>query len=364
MWSSKERVMAAFARQTPDRVPVYPVFTSVHGAFAAGIPYSKVVHNPQLLNDLIMQEGLRYGFDGFTLGIIPPSNARDNMELVEYQGESYFKNKQTDQLVTRIPYDDQPVPVNQEPLIKTEADLDKLRVPKASEYWDNGQVQPVAEMVKKYGDQYFISGSAACQSMNYLTEMRGSEQGMLDLYEEPELAKKIMDIGTDISIEVGKAYIEAGVHAIYIGDAWASCSIISPSQYREFCMPLHKRAVDAFHAYGVKVYLHICGNSTPLFEMMADTGVDGFEPLDPMGGVKVEDAKKRVGDRVCLMGGVNTLTLLNGTPEEVMAEAKMCLEAGMPGGGYMLGSGDDIPQKTPRENVLAMVKAAELYGNY
>jgi uroporphyrinogen decarboxylase len=187
---------------------------------------------------------------------------------------------------------------------------------------------------------------------------------MLDLYDNPSFAKQIMNIGTEISIELGKAYIEAGVHGIYIGDAWASCSIISPEQYQEFCFPLHKRVTEIFHSLGVKVYLHICGNSSPILESMAATGVDAIEPLDPLGGVRIADAKQRVGNKVCLMGGVNTLTLLNSTPEQVLEEARKCIEQGAANGGYMLGSGDDIPQAAPQENVKALVAAAKIFGTY
>jgi uroporphyrinogen decarboxylase len=364
MLSSKERVMMAMERQVPDRVPVYPVFTAYHGAQVAGIPYSEVTKNPHLMNEIIWKVGLEYGFDGLTLYAEPPNDWNANLELVTQNGENFYRNIKTGELVTRIPHDDIPVAVNPEPLVKDESDLEKLRIAPASEYFDKGRMESIKEAVKKFGDRVFITGHCAAQTMNYLTDVRGSQQGMLDLYEYPEMAAKIMDIGSDISIELGKAYIEAGVHGIYIGDAWSSCSIISPTQFREFCLPRYKRVVETFHAYGVKVYLHICGNSSPLFEMMAETGVDAIEPLDPLGGVKVEDAKKRVGDRLCLMGGVNTLTLLDGTPEEVYAEAKMCLEAGMPGGGYMLGSGDDIPQKSPKANVEALVRAAHELGNY
>lgn len=211
---------------------------------------------------------------------------------------------------------------------------------------------------------FFITGHCAAQSMNYLAALRGSDQAMLDLYDHPSFAKQVMNIGTEISIELGKAYIEAGVHGIYIGDAWASCSIISPEQYRGFCLPMHKKVTEIFHNFGVKVYLHICGNSSPILELMAETGVDAIEPLDPLGGVDIADAKKRIGNKVCLMGGVNTLTLLQGTPEQVLDEARKCIEKGAAGGGYMLGSGDDIPQAAPRENVAALVEAAKKFGKY
>ena len=114
------------------------------------------------------------------------------------------------------------------------------------------------------------------------------------------------------------------------------------------------------HELGLQCYLHICGNASPILEHMADTGTDGIEPLDPLGGVSVADAKIRVGNRVCLKGGVNTLSFLE-SGDTVYRQAREILEAGAPGGGFVLGSGDDIPRDALPEAVLAMVKAASEY---
>jgi len=90
---------------------------------------------------------------------------------------------------------------------------------------------------------------------------------------------------------------------------------------------------------------------------MAETGVDAIEPLDPLGSVSVADAKRRVGDRVALMGGVNTLTFSTGTEKEVRAEAiQKCREGGPD--GYVLAAGDMVPPETPLENLHAMVDVA------
>ena len=98
--------------------------------------------------------------------------------------------------------------------------------------------------------------------------------------------------------------------------------------------------------------------------MMAETGVNCIEPLDPLGGVSVADAKKRVGGRVCLKGGVNTLTFVNGTPEEMEKETAEVLKQGMAGGGFLLGSGDDLPRESKPENIKIFVETAHRYGKY
>ena len=91
---------------------------------------------------------------------------------------------------------------------------------------------------------------------------------------------------------------------------------------------------------------------------MAESGVDCIEPLDPLGGVEVADAKKRIGHCVSLMGGVNTVTLINGTAEEVYKESVKCCRDGAAGGGFICAAGDMVPDFAPVENVLAMIKAA------
>jgi len=100
--------------------------------------------------------------------------------------------------------------------------------------------------------------------------------------------------------------------------------------------------------------VHVCGNSEPILEMLADTGADAVEPLDPLGGVSVGDAKRRIGHRAALMGGVNTLTLANGSPDDVRAEAiRTCREGGPH--GYVLAAGDMVPPQTSLANLQALV---------
>ena len=55
------------------------------------------------------------------------------------------------------------------------------------------------------------------------------------------------------------------------------------------------------------------------------------------------------------MGNVSTKLLLEGTPEQVAAAAKTCLERG--GRGLILSSSCDVPTNAPKENVQALVKA-------
>ncbi|MHC4620497.1 MAG: uroporphyrinogen decarboxylase family protein, partial [Planctomycetota bacterium] len=120
---------------------------------------------------------------------------------------------------------------------------------------------------------------------------------------------------------------------------------------------------DELHHYEpeVRIYCHVCGNVMPIMEDLIATGLDCIGPLDPLGGFTCAQAREAVGDRIALMGGVNTLSFINASPEELMEEARSCIE-GAGKDGYVLGSGCVVPRSARRENLLALHEAAERFG--
>lgn len=352
--TGKQRVLAALNQEPVDRVPVFPVVTAYLGSRVLGRKFRDTVIRQELVHEGLAALHRRFGFDGFEIGFGPP-HASEPAKTSVSDGITYLLDD-NDAPMARLPEDDAPVPLNTKPLLANKRDLERLAVTEASSYIEEGYTDSVTRMVNTVGQDAFIAGVAAGQTMNSLVTWRGSDQALVDLTDDAVFVREAMERATDISIEVGKALIQAGVDGIYIGDAWASSSIISPAMYERFCLPCHHRAARAFQSLGVKVYLHICGNSEPILTLMADTGVDAIEPLDVDGGVRLERVRRAVGDRVSLKGGVSTLLLLNGTPDEVYAESRRCIEILGPT-GYILGSADDIPRDAPFENIEAIVKA-------
>ena len=203
----------------------------------------------------------------------------------------------------------------------------------------------------------FVASAPGGITINTYMSLRGSGQALLDLVERPDFVAAVIQMQTETMIRRAEALLHAGIDALYIGDAAASSSVISPRHFEQLCLPAYRAFCDRFRGSGILIYIHVCGNSNPILEMLADTGVHAVEPLDSMGGVSVADAKRRIGGRVALMGGVSTLTLAKGTPEEVRAEAiRVCREGGPE--GYVLAAGDMVPPVTPLENLKAMVEVA------
>ena len=96
---------------------------------------------------------------------------------------------------------------------------------------------------------------------------------------------------------------------------------------------------------------------------MRDTGIGCFS-LD-----NVEDlteAKEVLGNHMCIQGNVPPVEIMkNGTPEEVMEAAKICIQKGYDSPkGFVLTSGCQLPIGTPKENMHALMDAARIYGRY
>jgi uroporphyrinogen-III decarboxylase len=196
--------------------------------------------------------------------------------------------------------------------------------------------------------------------------MRGMNNAMFDLMENPGLIHAVMEKGEAIAIEKGKLNIDMGMNILRLNDSVANMMVISPSHWREFIKPHMKAVCDELHSYSkdVKIYCHICGNVLPVIEDIAETGIDCIGPLDPMGGFTAEQARKRVGKSISLMGGVNTMSFVNSTQEEIIDEAREVMKGAGGEGGFVLGSGCVVPRSAKRENILALVDAAQEYGKY
>ena len=177
---------------------------------------------------------------------------------------------------------------------------------------------------------------------------------MFDLMENPKLVHAVMEKGEAIAIEKGKLNIDMGMNILRLNDSVANMMVISPSHWREFIKPHMKVVCDELHSYSkdVKIYCHICGNVLPVIEDIAETGIDRIGPLDPMGGFTAEQARKRVGNSISLMGGVNTMSFVNSTKEELMSEACEVMRGAGENGGFILGSGCMVLRSAEKVNFL------------
>lgn len=82
----------------------------------------------------------------------------------------------------------------------------------------------------------------------------------------------------------------------------------------------------------------------PLLERIAAMQPDAMETFTPagMGGdTSLAEAKRRIGDKVCMIGGFDQFHFFTGcTPEQTRAEVRRCFNEAGGGGGFILSPSD------------------------
>jgi uroporphyrinogen decarboxylase len=358
--NSRELMCAAMRRQPTERIPTMPQIchdTPVH-IFAEedGRDWidgmRRCIEEPAAIYDYVIRLVRLVGADGVRLFVKP-----EPMKTQRMRDEVYAFDAETGERLGRIDLlgGGGLIPDRPEPPIETIEDA-KKRLEAMVQGYSDEKIAILREARQRVPD-LFVASSPIGITMNTYAILRGRVQGMLDFYDRPQFVEHVMQLQAEAAIRAGEKLLSAGIDCFYIGDPSSSGSLISPQHFERFCLPAYQTFCRHFRHSDILIYIHICGNSRIILEMMADSGAHVVEPLDPLGGVSVADAKQRIGHKVGLMGGVNTLTLWMGTPDEVRAEAiQKCREGGPY--GYILAAGDMVPPETPLANLQALVDVA------
>jgi uroporphyrinogen-III decarboxylase len=172
---------------------------------------------------------------------------------------------------------------------------------------------------------------------------------VLKLARKPDwnnLIKALMKRVLPVQLEFAKMQIDAGADIIGAGDS--AVSQIGPKRYEEACL---EATQELFHSIRkrVPVLYHVCGDNSAVdkdgHDMLKLLASSGASILDIDYQVNLATAKRKIGDRICIRGNINTNLLGNRLygPEEVAHEVSKTIDTGKPNGRYMLAAGCEWP---------------------
>lgn len=195
--------------------------------------------------------------------------------------------------------------------------------------------------------------------------IRGATEICLDIYEDPDFARELLNFITEATIVRIKAWRERLGHEMRPrcwGFADDSIQLLSPETYREFVLPCHKRLVSELAGEGPHS-IHLCGDATRHFRTIRDElNVNAFDTGYP---VDFAWLRAELGPGVQINGGPTVAFLQRATPGEVRDEVRRILSTGvMEGGRFVLREANNMSPGIPEENVAAMYHAAREYGRY
>jgi len=227
------------------------------------------------------------------------------------------------------------------------------------------RVRAVEETIKRVKGKMAVVGVLPGEKMSYLA--RGFFGFTVDMYRNPALAERLLNITAEYNVKLGRRMVDCGVDALAItGDiADKDGPLFSPSLVRKFFIPCLRRMVRGLKRENVPIVKHSDGNLNLILDDLVTTGIDALHSLEPIAGMKIKEVKEKYGHRICLIGNIDcSYTLCLKTPSETAQEVKECIKDASPGGGHILSSSNAFHSAVKIENVIAMIKASRAYGKY
>jgi uroporphyrinogen decarboxylase len=219
-------------------------------------------------------------------------------------------------------------------------------------------VEDINRQAAAWGDRGIVRGWICCFDIfgqpgtwQDACCLRGTEGMILAAIDDPGWAHELLKI----LCERKKTYIRSLKGAHYdvheLGGGTASDSVISPKLFDQFVAPYDSELIQLAHEAGQRISYHTCGGMMRFLERVADMGPNAMETFTPsaMGGnANLKEAKRRIGDRVCMIGGFDQFHFLKDCPPELTrAEVRRCFEEAGAGGGYILCTSDNYFDADP-----------------
>ena len=184
------------------------------------------------------------------------------------------------------------------------------------------------------------------------------------LYEQPDLVEAVFKrVGEIIYGMYGRLLGLPKLRGFFQGDdmGFKTGTLLSPGDLRAHVLPWHKRLAALAHVNGLVYLLHSCGNLEQIMsDLVEDVGIDARHSYEDEGN-SVLEFKRRHGDQVAILGGVD-VDKLTRLPEPELRP--MCGYSGRLHAGrrFALGSGNTVCNYVPLQNYFIMVEEAFGYS--
>jgi uroporphyrinogen decarboxylase len=371
--TSKERMMRALNRETPDRLPV-----SVHQWQGYHLDkYLGGISDVEAFEKFGMDGSIQYFQDMGQFWLVDADYSkfstdewRDEVDIISADPDhrvNHHTIRTPGGTLTYKTEGDRKTTWITEYLIKNDDDIYTVEKYMPVPMLDH---EPLATFYDNVGDRGIVRGfvwgdQAGCwQHAACLYDMTDL---ILRTFDQPDWVHEFLRILLEKKLRFIESMKGAKFDVIETGGGGASSTVISPALHEEFCLPYDRKLHDAVHECGFIVSYHTCGGTYGIEELIVANGTDVSETLAARsigGNQDPWEFKEKIGNRLALIGGMDQYSILtDGTPDAIAAQVKKLFEEVGYEGGYILSCADHFFE-TPLENIQAYADAARecVYG--
>ena len=208
--------------------------------------------------------------------------------------------------------------------------------------------------------------TCGCNLFEWGTFLRRMDNFLMDIYADEEnvqaLVEQLMERHL-ASLEKVCAAVGDIVDILRFGDdlGMTTDMFMSREKYQTLFKPYHTKLNEYVHTHSnMKTLLHSCGSLYPIIPDLIEAGYDVLNPVQTSArDMDPATLKREFGKDITFWGGgCDTKSVLNrGTPDEVYDHCRRMIEIFHKDGGFVFNQEHNILPDVPPENILAMYRA-------
>lgn len=353
MYTSSERVIAELNHKEPDRVPYTdgPWFTTLERWQNEGLPKEITVE------DYFGFEFAGFGFDSSFM--LEPVVIDENEEYIIRTNENGATTKNWKHKTSTPELIDFALKSKD----KWEELKPRLIFKPERIKWSDDKIR--YEKAKKEG--MFVHAAFA-MGYDELSSTVGPVTLLPAMLTEPDWVADMFKTFIDLKLICVEEMISMGYEfegAFVFDDlGYKNGTFFSNQIYQEILFPQHKKVCDFFHNKGLKVILHSCGNVKGFIPDLIKAGFDCLQPLEVKAGMDLIELKKKYGEVLAFMGGIDVRKMADPNPKIIEEEIKTKIEFAKKGGGYIFHSDHSIPDNVSLMQYKHVIDLVLKYGKY
>lgn len=250
---------------------------------------------------------------------------------------------------------------------KTPEDVERLLsvpyIPPTEEQIKEAAQRFIAEKdwLSEEGVVMYGLGDAICFPATWLSP----EDFCLLWADVPDLMAEMVKVANERLLPFVDALCHLGVDAFRIVGGEYASEQLGPKAFHQLVVEPDRELVKVMHEHGALAYFHNHGPIMGYLEAIASIGVDALDPLEapPFGDCDIAKAKEILKGKVCLVGNLDDMEVLDKKPmDEIVTMGKRLVELAGRDGFVLSGTASGTYGERAARNFLALAEAVAKDG--
>jgi len=347
--SIKERIMAAFRGEEPDRIP-WMILSIL-------LPRGRIEREMRNMGLGLVSWASVYEQE--TPNVKIEQSASGGMCETIYH--TPVGSVSTKQRTTGLGYD---VPWTTEFMIKDASDYEVIKFMVEDTVY-RPDYDPFLDAERELGDDGIVCTSGRRSPVQQLLlEFMGYRRFSIDLYRNRSEFEKLLNVMEEKTLELYRILADSPSEIVWVADN-INGIVTSPRIFEKYCIPFYDKLAQILHSKDKIISVHMDGRLKSLLSLIPKTkidSVDGFTP-PPVGDLSIREARDIWGDNYTIWTNFPPTVFLHGADAIRKCTIEMLRNAA-PGDRFIMGVTENIPSDILDVSLKTVTKTMAKNGKY